>query len=68
MFGGGVIGDSRQVMILLGEGRLEKSSYEPIAIWADHTGLASFAKDYFHYLWQDANESKKKNDKNIRTN
>ena len=24
MFGGGVIGDSRQVMILLGEGRIEK--------------------------------------------
>ena len=26
MFGGGVIGDSRQVMILLGEGRIEKGS------------------------------------------
>ena len=61
------MGDTRQVMILLGEGRMEKGSYEPIAIWADHSGLASFAKDYFHYLWQDANE-KQKNDKTVRAN
>jgi hypothetical protein len=59
MFGGGVIGDSRQVMILLGEGRLEKGNYDPIAIWADHTGLAGFAKDYFHYLWVDASKKEK---------
>jgi sugar-specific transcriptional regulator TrmB len=59
MFGGGVIGDSRQVMILLGEGRIEKGSYEPIAIWADHIGLAGFAKDYFHYLWEDASTKEK---------
>jgi HTH-type transcriptional regulator, sugar sensing transcriptional regulator len=54
MFGGGVIGDSRQVMILLGEGRSDIGSFEPIAIWAEHIGLAGFAKDYFHYLWADA--------------
>jgi len=57
MFGGGVIGDSRHVLILLGEGKNDTSttsSYDTIAIWAEHTGLASFAKDYFHYLWQDA--------------
>ena len=57
MFGGGVIGDSRHVLILLGEGKNDPtttSSYDTIAIWAEHTGLASFAKDYFHYLWQDA--------------
>ena len=54
LFGGGVIGDSRQVMILLGEGRIDNGSFEPIAIWAEHTGLAGFAKDYFHYLWADA--------------
>ena len=59
MFGGGVIGDSRQVMILLGEGRIEKGNYEPIAIWADHIGLAGFAKDYFHYLWEDASTKEK---------
>lgn len=54
LFGGGVIGDSRQVMILLGEGRVDNGSFEPIAIWAEHAGLARFAKDYFHYLWADA--------------
>jgi HTH-type transcriptional regulator, sugar sensing transcriptional regulator len=59
MFGGGVIGDSRQVMILLSEGRSENGNFEPIAIWAEHIGLAGFAKDYFHYLWEDASGNKK---------
>jgi sugar-specific transcriptional regulator TrmB len=54
MFGGGVIGDSRQVVILLAEGRSDNGAFEPIAIWADHPGLARFAKDYFQYLWTDA--------------
>jgi len=57
MFGGGVVGDSRQVMILLGESRGDNGNFEPIAIWADHTGLAGFAKDYFQYLWADAGNS-----------
>lgn len=57
MFGGGVIGDSRHVLILLGEGKndtITNGSYDTIAIWAEHVGLATFAKDYFHYLWEDA--------------
>ena len=54
MFGGGVIGDSKHVMILISEGRSESGSFEPTAIWAEHIGLARFAKDYFHYLWADA--------------
>jgi sugar-specific transcriptional regulator TrmB len=55
MFGGGVISDGKQVVILLGA---EKSgeNYEPLAIWAEHSGLASFAKEYFQYLWADAKE------------
>jgi sugar-specific transcriptional regulator TrmB len=54
MFGGGVIGDSKQVLILLGEGKNDSNNnYDIIAIWAEHTGLASFAKDYFKYLWED---------------
>ncbi len=62
MFGGGVIGDSKQVLILLGESKNDSTNnigtnYDIIAIWAEHIGLASFAKDYFHYLWED---SKKK--------
>jgi HTH-type transcriptional regulator, sugar sensing transcriptional regulator len=54
MFGGGVIGDSKHVMILISEGRSESGNFEPTAIWAEHIGLARFAKDYFHYLWADA--------------
>ena len=60
MFGGGVIGDSKQVMILLGEGISDNMNVEPIAIWAEHIGLASFAKDYFHYLWADAGNNNNK--------
>lgn len=54
MFGGGVIGDISQVMILLGNGRNEMGAVEPIAIWANHIGLTGFAKEYFSYLWSDA--------------
>ena len=54
LFGGGIIGDAKHVVILLGEGTGENGSFEPIAIWADHTGLAGFAKGYFQYLWEDA--------------
>lgn len=54
MFGGGVIGDSKHVMILLGESMGENGAIDPIAIWADHAALAGFAKDYFKYLWADA--------------
>jgi HTH-type transcriptional regulator, sugar sensing transcriptional regulator len=54
MFGGGVIGDGTQVLILLGEEGNRKGKSEPIAIWADHPGLAGYAKDYFNYLWNDA--------------
>jgi HTH-type transcriptional regulator, sugar sensing transcriptional regulator len=53
LFGGGVIGDGRHVVILL-EGSSGDGSFEPIAIWADHAGLAGFAKGYFQYLWDDS--------------
>jgi sugar-specific transcriptional regulator TrmB len=58
LFGGGIIGDAKHVVILLGEGTGENGSFEPIAIWADHAGLAGFAKGYFQYLWEDAGEKK----------
>lgn len=48
MYGGGLISDSREVVLLLGGG--EQGSM-PLAIWASHHGLASFAKDYFQFLW-----------------
>jgi sugar-specific transcriptional regulator TrmB len=45
--------DSKQVILLLASERL---SNEPLAILAEHTGLASFAREYFNYLWQDAKQ------------
>jgi len=45
MFGGGVIVDGKEAILLLGE---EKHS---LVIWSDHVGLVKFAKDYFQYLW-----------------
>lgn len=50
MFAGGAICDSREVLILLGAD--DPSS--AVAIWADHPSLASFAKNYFQYLWNDS--------------
>lgn len=64
MFGGGVIGDGKHVVILLGESMGENGTVDPIAIWADHAGLAGFAKGYFQSLWETANaKTAKKSDK-----
>jgi sugar-specific transcriptional regulator TrmB len=48
MYGGGIIADEREVVLLLGSGKEENS---PLAIWAQHPSLAAFAKDYFAFLW-----------------
>ena len=50
MFGGGVIVDSKEALLLLGE---EKPT---LVIWSDHMGLVKFAKDYFQYLWRTAKD------------
>jgi hypothetical protein len=43
LFGGGVIVDQREVLIIL---------YEPLlGIWSDHAGLAQVAAGYFNYSW-----------------
>jgi len=55
MFGGGVIADGREVILLLGQ---EGDEAITLAIWSDHLGLAKFAKNYFEYLWADANPTK----------
>jgi|BEDMetMinimDraft_2_1075160.scaffolds.fasta_scaffold00129_19 sugar-specific transcriptional regulator TrmB len=47
MFGGGIIIDSKEVILLLPE---EKN--EAVALWSDHEGLANFAKNYFMHLWE----------------
>ena len=50
LFGGGIIIDGRLVMILLSG---TKSGEEGmIGIWSDHIGLASFAQEYFYFLWK----------------
>jgi sugar-specific transcriptional regulator TrmB len=55
MYGGGLISDSREVVLLLGG--TEQGSL-PLAIWASHHGLASFAKDYFEFLWTSSGTAK----------
>jgi sugar-specific transcriptional regulator TrmB len=52
MFGGGVIVDAREVLLLLG-GSPDDPEHA-LAIWSDHSGLASFAKNYFEFLWAEA--------------
>jgi len=48
LFGGGVVVDGREVLLILG------SENELLGIWSDEIGLARFAKEYFEYLWKDS--------------
>ncbi len=57
LFGGGIISDKRYVVILLGPEIAGENSSEVIAIWADHTGLAGFARQYFEYLLKDSKKA-----------
>ena len=50
MFGGGIIADGREVILLLGQ----EGEAISLAIWSDHVGLAGFAKNYFEFLWEDS--------------
>jgi len=45
MFGGGVICDSKEALLMLGEDK------PTLVIWSNHAGLVKFARDYFQYLW-----------------
>ncbi|ABK77645.1 transcriptional regulator [Cenarchaeum symbiosum A] len=54
LFGGGIISDRRYVVILLGHEMGGAPSSETVAIWADHAGLAGFAREYFEYLLKEA--------------
>jgi len=49
LFGGGVIADGREAILVLG-GRGKPS----LTIWSDHSGLVKFAKGYFRNLWETA--------------
>jgi len=48
MFGGGVIVDGKEALLLLGE---EKPT---LVIWSSHTGLVGIADGYFRYIWKNA--------------
>ena len=54
LFGGGIISDKRYVVILLGPEIGGAQSADVVAIWADHAGLAGFARQYFEYLLKDS--------------
>jgi len=45
LFGGGVIVDSKEALLFLGEDK------PTLVIWSNHMGLVTFARDYFQYLW-----------------
>ena len=50
-FGGGMISDSSQIIILLGE---EPEKGLTLAISSEHIGLVKFGKSYFEYLWENS--------------
>jgi len=50
MFGGGVIVDEREAMLILGE------SKPSIMLWSNHIDLVRFAKDYFQHIWESASK------------
>ena len=56
LFGGGIISDKRYVVILLGPEMGGAQSIDIVAIWADHAGLAGFARQYFEYLLKDSKQ------------
>ena len=51
MFGGGVICDSKEALLMLGEDK------PTLVIWSNHVGLVKFARDYFQYLWDSSETS-----------
>jgi len=58
LFGGGIISDKRYVVLLLGEELGTTGTKDAVAIWADHSGLAGFAREYFEYLLKESKDVK----------
>ncbi len=54
LFGGGVIVDSEEALLFLGEE--DKPS---LVVWSNHVGLVKFARDYFQYLWESSRAARK---------
>lgn len=53
LFGGGIISDSREVLIVLGE-YIGKDVQPTFGIWSEHVGLSKVAEEYFEFLWSSA--------------
>jgi len=51
MFGGGIIADSKETIIILSS---EETGSPSLAIWSDHISLAKVAGIYFDHLWKEA--------------
>ena len=58
LFGGGLISDKHNVVILLGPEISHSSASEIIAICTDHAELSGFAREYFEYLLKDTSDVK----------
>ena len=58
LFGGGIISDKHNVVILLGPEISHSNASEIIAICTDHAELSGFAKEYFEYLLKDTEDEK----------
>ena len=58
LFGGGIISDKHNVVILLGPEISHSNASEIIAICTDHAELSGFAKEYFEYLLKDTENGK----------
>jgi len=58
LFGGGIISDKHNVVILLGPEISHSNASEIIAICTDHAELSGFAREYFEYLFKDVSKVK----------
>ncbi|MEM3562688.1 MAG: helix-turn-helix domain-containing protein [Candidatus Jordarchaeaceae archaeon] len=59
LFGGGIIVDNREAIIIFPEITPSGGIVFSMAIWSDHLGLAALAADYFEYLWRTSNIARK---------
>ncbi|MGQ9722570.1 MAG: TrmB family transcriptional regulator [Candidatus Jordarchaeum sp.] len=59
MYGGGIIIDNHEAIIIFPEISPEGDVTFSMGIWSDHLGLAALAADYFEYLWSTSKLIKK---------